>query len=95
MNSRSAVLIALALSAWSGAIIGAIFAAAVTLLEFGLRCAANDSPVAEANGRNRPNLVVPRPASDSPKMVYRGGCGSVSNDERASPSGTMIGSRSA
>jgi hypothetical protein len=30
-----------------------------------------------------------------PKMVYRGGCGSVSNDERASPSGTMIGSRSA
>ncbi len=31
MNSRSAVLIALSLSAWSGAIIGAIFAAAVTL----------------------------------------------------------------
>ena len=31
MNSRSAVLIALALSAWSGAIIGAIFAAVVTL----------------------------------------------------------------
>ncbi len=29
------------------------------------------------------------------KIVYRGGCGSVSNDERASPSGTMIGSRSA
>src|SRR5208283_698659 len=29
------------------------------------------------------------------KMVYRGSCGSVSNDERASPSGTMIGSRSA
>ena len=47
------------------------------------------------NFRFRPNLVVPRPDSDSPKMVYRGGCGSVSNDERASPSGTMIGSRSA
>jgi hypothetical protein len=36
-----------------------------------------------------------RIADFDPKMVYRGGCGSVSNDERASPSGTMIGSRSA
>jgi len=31
MNSRGAVLIALALAAWSGAIVGAFVAAAVTL----------------------------------------------------------------
>ncbi len=31
MNSRSAALIALALAAWSGAIVGAFVAAAVTL----------------------------------------------------------------
>jgi hypothetical protein len=29
------------------------------------------------------------------EMVYRGGCGSALDDERASPSVTMIGSRSA
>jgi len=40
MNSRAAVIIALALSAWSGAIIGAIFAAAVTLAI----CARAESP---------------------------------------------------
>ena len=32
MNCRSAVLIALALSAWSGAIVGAFVVAAVTLV---------------------------------------------------------------